>query len=165
MEKEKEVTKEYWQWIKGDDSGNVVTIKNTDDKWIHFNEGGRLAKDLKDEFIQLLDEDIAGEFVNKPVNNDSLFKVSTEPTPIAKASPIRLLLDKQKKLDQIPLQLFFEVDAPRLDIMSVLENSFDSKELGNEVEKFIEDQINVEEIVSTLKDSIKILIKERYKQS
>ena len=47
---EKTAEKVYWQWIKGEDSGRVVTIKNTDDQWINFNEGGRLAKDLKDEF-------------------------------------------------------------------------------------------------------------------
>ena len=40
----------YYQWIKGDNSGSVVTIKDVDDKWINFNEGGRLAKDLQDEF-------------------------------------------------------------------------------------------------------------------
>ena len=26
----------HWQWIKGDDIGNVVTIKSEDDKWINF---------------------------------------------------------------------------------------------------------------------------------
>ena len=31
---EKTAEKVYWQWIKGEDSGRVVTIKNIDDKWI-----------------------------------------------------------------------------------------------------------------------------------
>ena len=53
----------HWQWIKGDDTGNVVTIKNEDDKWINFNNGTRLAKDLKAEFIQPLEADIAGELL------------------------------------------------------------------------------------------------------
>ncbi len=39
----------YYQWIKGEKSGDVVTIKNIDDKWINFNEGGRLSKDLQNE--------------------------------------------------------------------------------------------------------------------
>ena len=53
----------YFQWIKGDDMGRVVTIKDIDDQWINFNEGGRLAKDLRNEFIKSLEEDIAKEFV------------------------------------------------------------------------------------------------------
>ena len=28
----------YWQWVKGEKSGDVVTIKNIDDKWINFND-------------------------------------------------------------------------------------------------------------------------------
>tara|TARA_R100000734_G_C3313332_1_gene104604 strand:+ start:851 stop:1366 length:516 start_codon:yes stop_codon:yes gene_type:complete len=160
----------YWQWIKGEDSGNVVTIKNIDDKWIHFNEGGRLAKDLKSEFIQELDADIAGEFVNKTIDNDPLHKGGSiqppaPPSPTEHVSPIRLLLDKQKKLDKIPLGLSFKVNAPKLDIMLILENSFDLSELNQELEKFIEDQIDTEEVIRTLKDSIKILIEERYKQA
>ena len=161
----------YWQWIKGEDSGNVVTIKNIDDKWIHFNEGGRLAKDLKSEFIQELDADIAGEFVKKTIANDPLHKggptqSSAPPTPATAepVSPIRLLLDKQKKLDKIPLGLSFKVNAPKLDIMLILENSFDLSELNQELEKFIEDQIDTEEVIRTLKDSVKLLIEERYKQ-
>tara|TARA_R100001163_G_scaffold62133_1_gene52647 strand:- start:7 stop:516 length:510 start_codon:yes stop_codon:yes gene_type:complete len=160
-----EVTKEveeivYWQWIKGEKSGRVVSIKDIDDKWINFNEGGRLAKDLKDEFLQVLDKDLTQDLAPKPV----IPQPTQANIPTEKTSPIRLLLDKQKKLDKIPLGLSFKVNAPKQDIMLVLENSFDLNELNQEVEKFIEDQLDTKEIIKTLKDSIKILIQERYKQ-
>ena len=64
----------YWQWIKSEMIGTVVTIKDTDDDWINFNEGGRLAKDLKDEFLKPLEDDLAQEFIKtqpptiKPLN-------------------------------------------------------------------------------------------------
>ena len=83
---EKVQEKVYYQWIKGDNSGNVVTIKDTDDKWINFNEGGRLAKDLQDEFIQLLDEDIAGEFIKPPVSNDPLNVSAKEKTTLVETA-------------------------------------------------------------------------------
>ena len=41
----------HWQWIKGDQSGSVVTIKEEGSDWITFNEGGRLATELKSELV------------------------------------------------------------------------------------------------------------------
>jgi len=174
MAKEKQATKEkkekqHWQWIKGDDSGMVVTIKEEDDQWIYFNEGGRVSKDLKSEYLQELDSDIAGEYVQTKSSGIDPLNVGGSPDtnisiPPKESSPIRLLLDKQKKLDKIPLSISFKVNAPKLGIMSILENSFDLNELNQELEKFMEDQIDTEEIIRTVKDSIKILIEERYKQ-
>ena len=68
LSKTEVIEKTYYQWIKGDDSGLVITIKEEDDQWIYFNEGGRLSKDLKSEYIQELDSDIAGEFVETKIH-------------------------------------------------------------------------------------------------
>ena len=106
LSKTEVIEKTYYQWIKGDDSGLVITIKEEDDQWIYFNEGGRLSKDLKSEYIQELDSDIAGEFVEtKPSGIDPL-NVSVTPEiknenanvpQIDTPSPIRVLFNKQKK--------------------------------------------------------------------
>jgi hypothetical protein len=153
----------YWQWIKGDHSGNVVTIKNIDDKWINFNEGGRLAVDLRDEFLQNLDSDIAGEFINNNPTQPKAIKKPSVNNTVKQTSPIRLLLDKQKKLEKIPLGLSFNIKVPSKNIMAILENSFETDELNKELVNFIEDQIDTDEIIKTLKDSVQILIQERYK--
>ena len=50
---EEVTTVTHYQWIKGDNSGGIVTIKDTDDQWINFNEGGKLAKDLKDDLLMI----------------------------------------------------------------------------------------------------------------
>ena len=47
--------------------------------------------------------------------------------------------------------------------MAILENSFETDELNKELVNFIEDQIDTDEIIKTLKDSVQILIQERYK--
>tara|TARA_R100000081_G_C4708091_1_gene111310 strand:+ start:286 stop:477 length:192 start_codon:yes stop_codon:yes gene_type:complete len=60
------------------------------------------------------------------------------------------------------LGLSFKVNVPKTEIISILESSFDPTELNSELENFIEDQIDPKEIIQTLKDSIKILIQERY---
>lgn len=170
MAKEKETAKDieevkeykHWQWIKGENTGNVVTIKDIDDKWINFNEGGRLSKDLKDEFIQPLDEDLANELVKtqKPTQLPDIPHVNVTKESV---SPIRLLLDKQKKLEKVSMGLSFSVKIPKKNIYEVLESSFDPNELNSELERFIEDQLDKDEILKTLQDSIKILIQEKYK--
>jgi len=60
------------------------------------------------------------------------------------------------------LGLSFKVNVPKTEIISILESSFDPTELNSELENFIEDQIDTKEIIQTLKDSIKILIQERF---
>ena len=57
----------------------------------------------------------------------------------------------------------FSINIPKKNVIEVLESTFDPEELYEELEKFIEDQLNIETVLSTIKDSVKILIQEKYK--
>ena len=169
---EKVQEKVYYQWIKGEKSGDVVTIKDTDDKWINFNEGGRLAKDLQDEFIQLLDEDIAGEFVNPtstetdPLNVSAPQKLPTEvsiPALDATPNPIRVLFNKQKKNNKVKLLLEFPVNIPQKAVYELMSTSFDRNEVNDVLQSFINDQLSEDEILNCLHNSVQSLIESKYK--
>jgi len=166
------IDSKHWQWIKGENAGNVVTIKDTDDQWINFNEGGRLAKDLKDEFIQPLEEDLAKELVktekpkipighphtaNKVTNNTVTPVLDTPP------SPIRVLFNKQKKNNKVKLLLEFPVNIPPKGIYDLMSTSFGLTEVNEELHDFISDQLSKDEITDCLFDSIKSLIESKYK--
>lgn len=159
----------YYQWIKGDNSGNVVTIKDIDDKWINFNEGGRLSKDLQDEFIQRLDGDIAGEFVKQPASNDPLnVSVPQKDTPIKTVlpttpSPIRVLFNKQKKNNKVKLLLEFPVNIPQKAVYDLMSTSFDKDEVDDVLQSFILDQLSEDEILDCLHNSVQSLIESKYK--
>ena len=159
-------TKVHYQWIKGDESGNVVTIKEEGSKWITFNEGGRLAKDLKDEFIQPLDPDIAGEFVKNTAVSDPL-NVSAPPTnvsiPKKETSPIRVLFNKQKKNDKVKLLLEFPVNIPQKAVYELMSTSFDKDEVNDILQSFILDQLSEDEISDCLHNSVQSLIESKYK--
>tara|TARA_R110002072_G_scaffold129118_1_gene267394 strand:+ start:733 stop:1236 length:504 start_codon:yes stop_codon:yes gene_type:complete len=147
----------YWQWIKGDNNGNIVTIKDTDDKWINFNEGSRLAKDLRDEFLQPLDTDIANEFMPTDISViPPAVDVTTTPTPI------RVLFDKQKKNNKIKLILEFPVNIPPEGIYELMSSSFGGDEVKEELKSFIKDQISEDLILNGLFDSIESLIESKY---
>ena len=164
-------SKVYWQWIKGDDSGNVVTFKDEGPQWITFNEGGRIATDLRDEFLQQLDPDIAGEFVNSNLSMDPLNQmapgaIALTDTPIQVeqiVSPIRVLFNKQKKNNKVKLLLEFPVNIPPKAIYELMSTSFDSTEVNEQLYSFILDQLAEDEILDCLTDSIKSLIESKYK--
>ena len=170
------VKSKYWQWIKGEDTGNVVTFKDEGPQWITFNEGGRIATDLRDEFLQPLDSDIAGEFVNnKPAGIDPLnvggAPRSTQeitgdviiPALDTTPSPIRVLFNKQKKNNKVKLILEFPVNIPTKSIYELMSTSFEREEVNEELHDFISDQLSKDEITDCLFDSIKSLIESKYK--
>ena len=157
----------HWQWIKGDDSGNVVTFKEEGSQWITFNEGGRIATGLRDEFLQPLDADVAGEFIKTPTSHDPLNASSQAlsiPEPVAKVkSPIRILFDKQKKNTKIKLTLEFPVNIPAKGMYEIMSTSFDIGEVNNELKDFILDQLSTTDISDCLNQSVESLIESKYK--
>ena len=164
----------HWQWIKGDDIGNVVNIKDEDTEWIYFVQGGRLSQVLKAEYLQELDSDIAGEFVNSNPSMDPLNQMAPGAPALAAptdtpvqveqiVSPIRVLFNKQKKNNKVKLLLEFPVNIPSKAIYELMSTSFDSTEVNEQLYSFILDQLAEDEILDCLKDSIKSLIQSKYK--
>jgi hypothetical protein len=161
---EESITVTYYQWIKGDNTGDVVSIKDTDDKWVNFNEGGRLAKELKDEFIQPLDTNIANEFIT--TNIEVIPPAVAIPVAVnitTSLSPIRVLFDKQKKNDRAKLLLDFPLNIPPKSIYELMSTSFDKDEVDEQLFSFMLDQLSQEEITKCLLDGIKSLIQSKYK--
>ena len=149
------------QWIKGDKIGKVETIEKVEGEYTFFRGGGKIFNNVKSEFLmEVTDDTIIPDINSASIQPTQPKKVKQ---PKSEKTPLRLLLDKQKKLQKVKMGVDFSVKLPKKDIYDILESSFDVNELETELEKFIEDQINEEEILQTLKDSIKILIQERYK--
>ena len=158
---EEVTTVTHYQWIKGDNSGGIVTIKDTDDQWINFNEGGKLAKDLKDEFLQVLDADIANEFIKpQPI---AIIPPTIEKVKPPIDSPIRVLFNKQKKNNKVKLLLEFPINIPTKGVYELMSTSFDKEEVDEKLHDFIVDQLDGDEITDCLFNSIKSLIESKYK--
>ena len=161
------------QWIKGDKFGNVEIVNGTQDQWTTFKSGGRIATNLISEFL----EPIVGNALdlNPPqtikdphkLDNQDLegtdMKWVTKKTTSETVSPIRTLFDKQKKNDKVKLNLTFPIEVLNKAIYEIISSSFDADEVNDELESFIKDQISEDLILDSLFDSIKELIKTRYK--
>tara|TARA_B100000575_G_C22732949_1_gene439221 strand:+ start:75 stop:569 length:495 start_codon:yes stop_codon:yes gene_type:complete len=150
------------QWIKGDNQGNVEVKKGEEGEFTLFESGKRIYTNLIGEFLQPIDDEIAEALAPPLEINSPTISPAKQPAKVEK-SALRTLLDKQKKLDKVPMGISFSVNIPKKKVIDVLESTFDPEELHTELKNFIEDQIDIEEVVNTVKDSIKILIQEKYK--
>jgi hypothetical protein len=152
------------QWIKGDKFGNVEIVNGTEDQWTTFESGGRIATTLISEFLEPVIGD-ALDFNPPTLALTEAAKAYKEKVPPQKAitSPVRILFDKQKKNDKVKLNLSFPIDVPNKAIYEIISSSFGADEVNDELESFIKDQVSEDLILDSLFDSIKELIKTRYK--
>ncbi len=152
------------QWIKGDKFGSVETVESTKDEWTIFKSGGRIATNLLSEFLEPLDGEPLDFDPPTPALEKAVkaYKEKMPPQEVT-TSPIRTLFDKQKKNDKVKLNLSFPIDVPKKAIYEIISSSFDGEEVNDELESFIKNQISEDLILDSLFDSIKELIKTRYK--
>jgi hypothetical protein len=160
------------QWTKGDKVGNVEKVENQDGEWTVFQSGARIATSLINEFMIPIEGEPLDLNASLGINTPSDFHLhnsqgnhtteiqrSVKPT---KDNPIKTLFDKQKKTDQINLELSIPINVPLIDIFNIISMSFDEEEVLKELDSFISNQVNVENIKDTLQKSIHELIVERY---
>lgn len=157
------------QWIKGDKVGNVEKIVSQDGEWTMFQSGARIASELLGEFLipiegEPLDLNIQSEITGPTGSNGP----GPHPTGLqglvkqVRENPIKTLFDKQKKTDQINLEFSIPVSVPLTDIFNIISMSFGEEEVLKELDLFILNQVNIENIKDTLQKSIHDLIIKRY---
>jgi hypothetical protein len=79
------------------------------------------------------------------------------------SNPIKILFDKQKKTENIELNLKFLINVPSSDIFDIINMSFDESEVTEELNSFILNQINETLLKDTLNKAVETLILEKYK--
>jgi len=167
MSEETKVAQRY-QWIKSDKTGNVVEVENEDGEWTYFKGGSRISTQLITEFLLPLEGDAL------PLTSD-LNTINSTPLPQSSTidvkatdvtqekSPIAILFDKQKKNDKIKLEIEFPIEIPKVDIYSIIHASFDKKVVIDELKNYILNQLEDDNILDAIHNSIDNLIKDRYK--
>ena len=153
---------EKLQWIKGEKFGTVEIVKGIDNEWTLFVSGGRIATNLISEFLVPVNGKHFNPTVPPLAQTTTAHEEKILPQPEV-ASPIRTLFDKQKKNDKVKLNLTFPIEVPKKAIYEIISSSFDADEVNNELESFIKNQVSEDLILDSLFDSIKELIKTRYK--
>jgi hypothetical protein len=153
------------QWVKGDKLGSVETVSQVDSEWIYFDSGARIASSLLNEYmIPIFDEPLNFNNTEQPISKPKRQTVeSKQKNNSDNSNPIRILLNNQKSIDEVDLKVSFTVKLPKKEILKVLDSAFDNSEILPELELYVIDQVNEEFIKNNLIESIKSLIKSKYK--
>jgi hypothetical protein len=158
---EKEKTMKYYQWIKGDNAGKVVTWTGEtyndevlETNYIVFNDGSRAnteiigdflleVKSEKDEDLILQDElkpVVQQKNINKEVIKEAVKEIVREEI---KMSPIHQVLSDSKKT-KTTVSVSIVVDIPPPNLMSILTETYPGGE--DEVLRYISNSINIESV-------------------
>lgn len=158
------------QWIKGDKIGNVESVVTQNAEWTNFQSGSRIATPLINEFmIPIEGEPLELTQANETFDLDKpkLSKTANNTTNqnTNKENPIKTLFNKQKKTDDINLNLSFSIKVPTRDIFNIISMTFGEDEVAMELDSFISEQIDEHILKDTLRESIKELVADRYKDN
>jgi len=156
-----------YQWIKGDDSGMDEKYKdiilNEDLSFIVFQSGKRINSELLNDYMIMLPAQPVQTMHSTPVNTPQIQMGSNEQTTVTSIiyndskipqndSPIYKLLKKQKK-NMVDVSIKIKLNLPPKDLYTVLSGSFEDAEI--EIIDFVLDGVDIEDIKTSLADSIK----------
>jgi len=161
-----------YQWIKGDNTGTIETFVETVDGFMVFESKRKLNQQLLGEFmIQIHSDadvlkmeptkalDIEAETGLKYENSNKNTPIQQAAQKVEPANPIRILLEKQSKNNKVKIELEFEVNVPKKEVIELLQDTFD-EDVNEEVIKFSKDKLNKQEIIdkvySRLEEAIKM---------
>lgn len=152
------------QWIKGEKLGKVETIEKIGSNWIDFNEGGRINKELLDEFMSSVED---GQTLLDENDLNSLSKLQQKDRNVKKEvieienDNDTIENDKENKEDDLIINLLnkiekpvstrlpsldININIPNTNIYKVFIDSFGEDEVNKSLEKFIKNQISKDEL-------------------
>jgi len=158
MSKEISDVKKY-RWIRSEKVGQIVEYYKDDEEWTYFTDKSRIANDLIEEYL----EEVHDQGPPRVTANGQQPQLKTKKE--TSDSAILQLFTKQKKNDKVKMPINLSIEVPKKTIYDVIGASFDELEVEEELEKFIKGQVDMEAMVDIVNQSIKNLIKERYKGS
>jgi hypothetical protein len=139
--------KRYFEWISGFDSGKVEVYVAELNEVIWFESGRNCPKEKLDFTLREISEQ---EYNLKKVLSPELSQVeqlmplgNPEP-PKVESNPIRIILDKQKKLDTIKVNYPVSIQIPSKKVIEFLEMMFDEDEVADEIAKFAIEKVNAD---------------------
>lgn len=164
-----------YQWIKGDHTGKVETFLDTEDGFMIFESKRKVKTNLLGEFMVLVNSeaDILDLAPPKALDIEAETGLSYEgsnknKTPIQQAAikvepenPIRILLEKQSKNNKIKIELEFDVNVPKKEVIELLQDTFE-EDVKEEVAKFTKDKLNKQEIIDKVYSQLEEAIKMYY---
>lgn len=163
--------KKYYKWISGPDQNTVevylaedetgriwfesgnsvlkdsidsVMLESTESEYTYSQSMTKKVEDVYSQYEKLLNDPISVEIENKPVEKEK--------------SAVKIIIEKQKKLKDIELDLKIPVKLPNEKAIEFMTVMFDEDEVIEEITDFVKSQVTNEVIIEMIKNSIKLRV-------
>lgn len=169
--------KRYYEWQTGNRAGIVEVYVAETDTQIYFQSGRFVDKEQLDILLRQVDEDRYrqkggdNQFLPPPpappqpqsIEEWERLLGNPEPSSIAppapkiekEKSPIRIILEKQKKMNEESINVEIKLKLPSTKVFEFLSMMFDEDEVITEITEFAYSQITSESINDAIKETIK----------
>lgn len=161
-------TKRYFEWKTGFDAGKVEVYVAELNDIVWFESGRNCPKpnlEISMKEISEQEYNLKKEVIPVPIGN--IFSSQDIPlgnptVPTVEVNPIRIILDKQKKLDTIKINYPVSIQIPSKKVIEFLEMMFDEDEVSAEIAKFAIEKVNSDlledfklHIINNINDKLK----------
>lgn len=172
----------YYQWIKGDFTGRVETVKDHIDEnglnFIVFESGKRINESLLLEYLIEVPEyqaKVAEEAASLeteldfPPPSPQLSQAAQQYNQQVKkqelpSSPVLQLLRAQKAEDEEALEISLKVKVPKKDFVKIIRASF-GEEVDRDLYEYITSQLDASFIAEALETETKKFISKHYESN
>lgn len=172
--------KKYYRWTSGqrNDRVEVYLAESEDD--VYFESGRFVKKEFLDSQLKEIDEseyhsrkteqdlppppppipqsieEWESIMTNQDISAQETISLDVQSSPIKEKSPVRIILEKQKKLSKLNLNFVLEdLDFPSNKVIEFMSMMFDEDEIVEEITDFVYSQMTQEDIHIFIKNSIK----------
>lgn len=140
-------SKRYFEWKTGFDAGKVEVYVAELNEIIWFESGRNCAKEKLDFSMKEISEqeyNLKKERLPVPQPTQANIPLGNPEPPKQESNPIRIILDKQKKLDTIKVNYPVSIQVPSKKVIEFLEMMFEEEEVAEEIAKFAIEKVNTD---------------------
>jgi hypothetical protein len=187
LDKQETESPQRFQWIKGDNFGEIVTLEKEEKDFLIFTNGERIFKSMQGEFLMKIEGDdiplpgLETAIFNKGVDvpqgaQNSSLNLAAENSPqksplksspkTPEETPLEKLILKlsQKNIENVNIQI--NINIPKKEVVDMLvENSDEDRTtIMDSITKMAITQISIDNLQEYLKEQINSHIKNYYNE-
>jgi len=168
-----------YQWIKGDNFGEVVTVASVDSQFTNFTDGSRIYNTVLSEFLQeVIDGRLplpGAEKLSNLINPNST-KVLEEPIKAEPSIPsvansvpetgitvVGKMIQKMSKKNVVNVPIQINLNIPTQALHTMLSEGMEEEDLNNEIMSVALHQIEFNKLQEYIKENISKFLEEYYK--
>jgi hypothetical protein len=172
--------KKYYRWTSGQRSDRVEVYLAESEDDVYFESGRFVKKELLDSQLKEIDEteyharkteqdlpppppavpqsieEWESVMSSQEIPFQESITLEVQSSTVKEKSPVRIILEKQKKLTKLNLNFVLEdLDFPSNKVIEFMSMMFDEDEVVEEITDFVYSQMTQEDIHLFIKNSIK----------